>query len=219
MRSIALYSGGKDSTYSVYLAMQQGHEIERLVVIYPKNRESYMYHIPMIDRTRYQAEAMGIPRDVYHIGDSMEELRGVLENYDVDAVVSGAIASNYQKTKIEEVCTDLGLISYAPLWGKDQEMILRDMLQAGMKIMILGVYAYGLDETYLGRVIDEEVLESLKKLEEKYRINISGEGGEYETFVLDAPFFSKRIEVRDIVTRWNGIRGEIVDMRIELRQK
>ena len=219
MRSIALYSGGKDSTYSIYLAMQQGHEIERLVVIYPKNSESYMYHIPMIDRTRYQAEAMGIPRDVYHIGDSMEELRGVLENYDVDAVVSGAIASNYQKTKIEEVCTDLGLISYAPLWGKDQEMILRDMLQAGMKIMILGVYAYGLDETYLGRVIDEEVLASLKKLEEKYRINISGEGGEYETFVLDAPFFSKRIEVRDIVTRWDGIRGEIVDMRIELRQK
>ncbi len=221
MEAIALFSGGKDSSYSIYLAMQQGFEITRLVTIYPKNEESYMYHIPQIERTEYQARAMEIPRDVYRIGDEMEELKKILEKYDVDAVVSGAIASNYQKTKIEEVCTDLGLLSYAPLWGKDQERILRDMLSAGLKIMIIGVYAYGLDEWYLGKIIDFEVLEKLKEVEKKYKINIAGEGGEYESFVIDAPFFKKRVIVKNTRKKWNGIRGEldIGEMELEEKQK
>lgn len=221
MEAIALFSGGKDSSYSIYLAMQQGFEITRLVTIYPKNEESYMYHIPQIERTEYQAQAMEIPRDVYRIGDEMEELKKILENYDVDAVVSGAIASNYQKTKIEEVCTDLGLLSYAPLWAKDQEMLLRDMLSAGLEIMIIGVYAYGLDEWYLGKIIDSEVLEKLKEVEKKYKINMAGEGGEYESFVIDAPFFKKRVIVKNMRKKWNGIRGEleIGEMKLEEKQK
>jgi len=203
MRAVALFSGGKDSTYSIYLAMQQGFEVERLITIYPKKEDSYMYHIPAIERTRYQAEAMGIPQDVYGIGDSMEELKSVLENYDVDAVISGAIASNYQKTRIEEVCTDLGFLSYAPLWGKEQRKLLEDMLLADFKIMIVGVAAYGMDERFLGRIMDESLYAQLLELEKRYRINVSGEGGEYETFVTDAPFFPKKIKVRG--ERRNGI--------------
>ncbi len=219
MNAIALFSGGKDSTYAIYLAMQQGFEITRLVTIYPKNNESYMYHIPQIERTEYQARAMGLKRDEYSIGDETHELKEVLENYHVDAVVSGAIASNYQKTKIEEICTELGFVSYAPLWGKDQELILRDMLHAGLKIMILGVYAYGLDASYLGQLIDDGILERLKKVESKYKINMAGEGGEYETFVIDAPFFSKRIEVKNIERIWDGVRGELKIGNMELVDK
>ena len=209
MKAVALFSGGKDSTYSIYLALQQGFEIERLITIYPKVEDSYMYHIPAIERTKYQAQAMGIPQDVYSIGDSMEELQEVLGKYDVEAVISGAIASNYQKTKIEEVCTDLGFLSYAPLWGKNQRVLLKDMLSAGFKIMIVGVAAYGMDESYLGKIIDEDIYERLLLLEEQYRINVSGEGGEYETFVVDAPIFRYEIIVDDMEKIWDGMRGEI----------
>jgi len=219
MNAIALFSGGKDSTYAIYLAMQQGFKLTRLVTIYPKNTESYMYHIPQIERTEYQARAMCIKRDVYRIGDDTHELKEVLKNYNVDAVISGAIASNYQKTKIEEICTELGFVSYAPLWGKDQELILRDMLRAGLKIMILGVYAYGLDDSYLGKLIDSNMIDRLKKVESQYKINIAGEGGEYETFVIDAPFFSKRIEVEGIEKTWDGVRGEIKIENMKLADK
>ncbi len=219
MKAIALFSGGKDSTYAIYLAMQQGFEIQRLVTIYPKVKDSFMYHVPAIERTRFQAEAMGIPQDIHRIGDSVEELRGVLEKYNVDAVVSGAIASNFQKTKIEEVCTELGMLSYAPLWGKEQGMLLRDMLMAGFKIMIVAVAAYGLDESFLGKVMDDNVLKKLFELEKKYRINVSGEGGEYETFVLDAPFFRKSLKVKDFDVIWDGIRGNVEIKDIVLHQK
>ena len=209
MKAIALFSGGKDSTYSIYLAIQQGFEINRLITIYPKVKDSYMYHIPFIERTSLQARVMGIPRDVYSIGDSPWELKNVLSSYDVDAVISGAIASNYQKTKIEEACTELGFLSYAPLWGKNQDLVLRDMIAGDMKIMIVGVYAYGLDTSYLGRVIDSNVVNKLRKVKEKYSINLAGEGGEYETFVLDAPIFTHRIEVHALEKTWDGARGEL----------
>ena len=219
MKSVALFSGGKDSTYALYIAMQQGHEIEKLITIIPQRKDSYMYHVPAIERTKYQAEAMEIPQDVYRIGDDMEELKEILEKYDVDAVVSGAIASNYQKTKIEEICTDLGLISYAPLWGKEQKNLLEDMINAGMKITIISVSAYGLDSTYLGRIIDRSTLEDLAEIEKKYAINVSGEGGEYETYVLDAPFFKKRIEITGYEKIWGGMRGEILIKDMKLVEK
>ena len=209
MRAIALFSGGKDSTYSIYLAMQQGFEIEKLVTIYPKEKDSYMYHIPAIERTKYQARAMGIEQDIYSIGDSIEELKKIISHYDVDAVISGAIASNYQKTKIEEVCTELGLLSYAPLWGKNQRMLLQDMLLADFKIMIVAVAAYGLDESFLGKIIDEKIFKKLVELENKYKINVSGEGGEYETFVIDTPIFKKRLKVENYKIFWDGMRGHI----------
>ncbi len=216
MRAIALFSGGKDSTYALYLAMQQGHIVERLITIVPKNEDSYMYHVPVIDRTRYQAEAMGIPQDVYSAGDDTEELMDILSKYDADMVISGAIASNYQKTRIEEVCTDLGVVSYTPLWLKKQRTLLEDMLLAGFEIMMVGVAAYGLDDSFLGRVIDDEILKKLDELERKYRINIAGEGGEYETYVLYAPMFSKRIVVEDYDKIWDGVRGHIIMKSVSL---
>ena len=219
MRAIALFSGGKDSTYAIYLAMQQGYQVERLVTIFPEREDSYMYHVPVIERTRMLAEAMEIPQDVYSIGDSVEELNSILAKYNVDAVISGAIASNYQRVRIEEVCTDLGLLSYTPLWGKNQERLLKDMLLSGMKIMIVAVAAYGLGEDFLGKIIDEDVLEKLREVERKYSINIAGEGGEYESFVLDAPFFKRRVEILEISKRWNGMRGEIDILKARLSQK
>ncbi len=219
MKAVALFSGGKDSTYALYIAMQQGFEIEKLITIFPREKESYMYHIPAVERTRYQAQAMDIPQDIYTIGDSPEELKNILANYDVDAVISGAIASNYQKTRIEEVCTSLGLLSYTPLWGKEQRILLEDMLLAGFRIMIIAVAAYGLDEPFLGKILDYALLSQLEEVERRYSINISGEGGEYETYVLDAPFFKKRIEIEDMELQWHGTRGQVLLKKMKAVEK
>jgi len=65
------------------------------------------------------------------------------------------------------------------------------------EVIITGVFAYPLDESWLGRTIDQDFLQDVKKLYEKYKINPAGEGGEFETFVINCPLFSKRLEITD----------------------
>jgi diphthine-ammonia ligase len=93
------------------------------------------------------------------------------------------------------------------LWHKDQELLLRDQLHAGFRSIIVGVFAEGFDATWLGRPIDEQTIDALVQLHEKSGINIAGEGGEYETLVLDGPLFSKRLVIDDFVTEWNRDHG------------
>lgn len=205
MRLAALFSGGKDSTYALYWALQQGFEVKYLVSMHSKSEESYMYHVPNIHLTDLQAKAIGIPLiKGYTSGEEekeVEDLKKVLEDLNIDGIVAGALESEYQRTRIEKVCHELGLISYTPLWHKNSEQLLREMIHARFDIVIVGVSAYGLGKEWLGRKIDEKVVEELKRLNQKYGIHIGGEGGEFETFVKDAPFFKARI-IFDEVERY-----------------
>lgn len=205
MRLAALFSGGKDSTYALYWALQQGFEVKYLVSMHSKSEESYMYHVPNIHLTDLQAKAIGIPLiKGYTSGEEekeVEDLKKVLEDLNIDGIVAGALESEYQRTRIEKVCHELGLISYTPLWHKNSEQLLREMIHARFDIVIVGVSAYGLGKEWLGRKIDEKAVEELKRLNQKYGIHIGGEGGEFETFVKDAPFFKARI-IFDEVERY-----------------
>jgi len=205
MRLAALFSGGKDSTYALYWALQQGFEVKHLVSMHSKSEESYMYHVPNIHLTDLQAKAIGIPLiKGYTSGEEekeVEDLKKVLEDLNIDGIVAGALESEYQRTRIEKVCHELGLVSYTPLWHKNSEQLLREMIHAGFDIVIVGVSAYGLGKEWLGRKIDEKAVEELKRLNQKYGIHIGGEGGEFETFVKDAPFFKARI-IFDEVERY-----------------
>jgi predicted ATP pyrophosphatase (TIGR00289 family) len=205
MRLAALFSGGKDSTYALYWALQQGFEVKHLVSMHSKSEESYMYHVPNIHLTDLQAKAIGIPLiKGYTSGEEekeVEDLKKVLEDLNIDGIVAGALESEYQRTRIEKVCHELGLVSYTPLWHKNSEQLLREMIHAGFDIIIVGVSAYGLGKEWLGRKIDEKAVEELKRLNQKYGIHIGGEGGEFETFVKDAPFFKARI-IFDEVERY-----------------
>ncbi len=225
MKIAALFSGGKDSTYALYWAMQQGFDVKYLVSIHSKSEESYMYHVPNIHLTDLQAEAIGIPLiKGYTTGEKekeVEDLKRVLKGLDIDGVVAGALESEYQRVRIERVCHELGLRSYTPLWHKNPEMLLRDMLHAGFEIVIVGVSAYGLDKRWLGRVIDEKAIEELKGLNRKYGIHIGGEGGEFETFVRDAPFFKARIVFDEVEKIWDEYTysGVLVVKRAHLEWK
>lgn len=226
MRLAALFSGGKDSTYALHKAIESGHEVKQLVTIFPEKDSSWMFHYPCIELTRLQASAMGIPQIVGRSrGEKERELkdlsRVLRKTVGIDGVVSGAIASNYQKMRIEKVCEELNLACVTPLWGEDQEKLLKEEIGLGFEIIITGVYSEGFNSNWIGRRIDEKCVEELKGLEEKYEIQLSGEGGEFETLVLDCPLFKQKIRILEFRVRWDRKTGSgyMIDARAELVKK
>lgn len=195
MKLASLFSGGKDSTFSTFLMAQNGFEVVVLVSAKVTGEDSWMFHVPREGRGEL-AKKMGIPllefetkgEKEQELEDLKRALKMVKEKYGIDGVVSGAIESEYQKGKVETVCHELGLKHFTPLWRKDPEKVMREMLDAGFRAKIVSVSALGLDESWIGKEIDEEVIEELVRLHERYGVHISGEGGEYETLVIDGPF-------------------------------
>jgi len=203
MKVGVLFTGGKDSCLA-FKKVVQTHEIVCLITLISKNKESYMFHVPNIELTKIQAEAIGLPL-IQKITEGekekeLEDLKEVLieakEKFKIEGIVTGAIASNYQKRRIEKVCKELELKCINPLWNEDQIKLLEEVVESNFKFIITGVFAFPLDESFLGKEINREMIEKLKELRKRYKINPAGEGGEIETTVLDAPFFKKRIEVK-----------------------
>jgi diphthine-ammonia ligase len=219
MKVIALISGGKDSIYAIYKAKQAGHEIKYVATIHSKNPDSYMYHTPNIGLTFMQSRIMGmqlVSKETLGIKEQeVRDLEILLKNLDAEAVVCGAIASKYQKDRVENVCKELGLKMIAPLWGKNPEKLLKEMLKDGFEIIITAVAADGFDESWLGRKIDEKCIKDLQKLEKKHGISIVGEGGEFETLVTDCPLFAKKLEITKAEKVWKDNSGvyEIKDAK------
>jgi diphthine-ammonia ligase len=197
MKLAALFSGGKDSVYAVHYARQQGYDVTCLLTMVSKNKESYMYHTLKVDRIPelaksmgiklYEAESEGVKEE--EVDDLMEVLEELKEKEGIEGVVSGALASDYQKTRIERVCEELGLASMAPMWHVDPEAYMGFLIKEGFDVRVAGVFADGLDESWVGRKLDGNALLELKKLHAKNGISIAGEGGEYETYVMGAPGF------------------------------
>ncbi|WP_456365813.1 diphthine--ammonia ligase [Thermococcus sp.] len=207
MRVAVLYSGGKDSNYALHWALRHGFEVKYLVSMVSESEESYMYHVPNIHLTELQARAIGIPLvKGFTSGEKekeVEDMKAVLEGLKVEGIVAGALASEYQKNRVDRVAKELGLRSFAPAWHRDPVDYMREIIGI-FDVVIVGTAAYGLDQSWLGRRIDEKALDELVKLHGKYRIHIAGEGGEFETFVRDAPFFKARIVFDEVGRRWDG---------------
>lgn len=168
--------------------------------------ESYMYHVPNIHLTELQARAIGIPLvKGFTSGEKekeVEDMKAVLEGLKIDGVVVGALASEYQKQRVDRVAKELGIESFAPAWHRDPVDYMREIIGI-FDVVIVGTAAYGLDQNWLGRRIDEKALEELIKLNEKYKVHVAGEGGEFETFVRDAPFFRARVVFDEVEKKWN----------------
>jgi ABC transporter with metal-binding/Fe-S-binding domain ATP-binding protein len=210
LKVAALLSGGKDSVYAAYVAMQQGWEVARFVTLVPANPSSYMFHHPNVSLARLQAKAAGIPhREVKTAGEKEKELsdlKRALSGLGVSGVVSGAIESEYQKERVDFTCQELGLKSFAPLWRKPQERLAFEEARE-LDSVIVSVSAEGLGMEWLGRKFDGECVRELAKLKGKSGISVCGEGGEFETLVLDAHFFGKRLEIVEAETEWRGTGG------------
>jgi len=192
---------------------QAGHEVVCLVTVVPEDPHSWVFHTLNLEHLPEMAKAMG--KDLIAMPSSGEEgadlaaLETALRDLDVEGVVTGAIASDYQWDRINGVCQKQGLKVFSPLWRKDQLTILNDMLQAGMKAMIVGVYSDGLDREWLGRVLDREAVDRLSSLSKAKGMNVSGEGGEYETLVLDSPMHLSALVPDDVRVEFSRDSGQL----------
>ena len=203
MKLGVLFSGGKDSTYAAYLARKEGYELGCLISVKSKNPDSYMFHTPNIDLVKYQAEAMNLPLIVKESeGEKeveLEDLEDVIkiakDKYKIEGLISGALYSSYQKDRIEKIADKLSLKCISPLWHKNQEKYMKELIGNKFEIIFSSIAADGLDKSWLGKTITLEDIDKLIKISKKVGLNVAGEAGEFESLVLNCPLFDKRLEI------------------------
>jgi len=238
MEVVGLVSGGKDSCYNLVLCVALGYKLVAIANLAPADREqdeceSHMFQtighnviadlarcldVPLYStglkgssvRTALQYERTG--------GDEVEDMFALLAQVKADfpnlaAVSSGAILSSYQRLRVEHVSSRLGLTSLALLWQRDQAELLDEMLENGVRAVLLKVASMGLiPRLHLGK--DLLVLrEHLHKLDRSYGVHICGEGGEYETLTLDCPLFRRRL-VLDSTELVGDLRTDIAPVAV-----
>ena len=216
MNLAALYSGGKDSTFALYRATKEGNQVSCLITMLPDRDDSLFFHYPNAYCTLYQAECLGIPListkancrgKEQELDALVQALTEAKQTFAIEGIVTGGLASKFQQENFQQICSKLDLQYCSPSWNLDQTRYMHDLLANNFVIMIVGVSAGGLDEGWLGRILDHSALKELESLSRKYGFSIAFEGGEAETFVLDCPIFKKKIKVKDARKHWDGVRG------------
>lgn len=219
MKFVALISGGKDSFFNILQCKLNGHQLVALANLHPADKrndeiDSFMFQTVGHSVIDYYEECVGVPLHKRAITggstnvaleyvptqhDEIEDLYELLKEVkkahpDVEGVSCGAILSHYQRTRVENVCDRLGLTSLAYLWQLDQSELMNAMCDLGLDARLVKVAAIGLTEKHLGKLISE-MCPILTKLNQMYDVHVCGEGGEFETLVLDAPFFLKQLHI------------------------
>lgn len=242
MKVVALISGGKDSCYNMCKCVDDGHEIVALANLFPPTRadkddelDSFMYQTVGHQAIEVYAAAMGVPlfrREIsgtpvsqeyeYTVTakDEVEDLYQLLvdikaKGIEYDAISVGAIHSNYQGNRAQNICDRLGIKMLAYLWERNQEELLQEMIDYGIDAILIKVAVIGLDQKHLGKTL-KEMQPTLLNLKDKFGINVCGEGGEYETLTLDCPLFSNQkllLEESDIVVHSNDAFAQVSYLR------
>ncbi|MCK5282953.1 MAG: diphthine--ammonia ligase [Nanoarchaeota archaeon] len=221
-----LWSSGKDSAFAAYTMKKQNYDMNCLISLKSRNPDSYMFHTPNIDLVELQAKAIGIPLIIQktkgekekELNDLKKAIKKAKELYKIEGIVTGALFSNYQRERIERICDELELKIFSPLWHLDQESEMRDIIKNKFSIIFSSIAAYGLDKTWLGKTITDKDIDKLVELNKKYQINIAGEGGEFESLVLDCPLFKKKINIIDSeIIEENQNTAKLIIKKAELK--
>lgn len=213
--------------YAVHVVKQAGHEITFLLAMEPQNKESFLFHVPNIPWTALQARAMDIPLVIIHTkgekSQEMKDLKNALAELKsktkIQGVVTGAIASTYQASRIQKICYELDLYCFNPLWQTNPKSHWHELFINGFEIFLASVAAEGLDKKWLGKKMDESALHDLFALEKKHHLSSIGEGGEFESFVTNAPLFQKKIHISKFKDEWKGLQGTRHILKAELVSK
>ncbi len=222
---VALLSGGKDSSWALYRARERGLDVTHVLAAQPAD-DSYLFHVPATDLTELIAESVGLSyrsfpvaspastdagaagdAELDTLAEALKALEGELDGV-LAGLISGAVASEFQHDRLARLCEQFGIEQCSPLWGVDPEPALRRMVDHGFEIRVVAVAAAGLDETWLGRRLDHAAIDELVELAARHRLHVLGEGGEYETLVVDGPHMDRRLAF-DADPRWDGPRGQL----------
>ena len=216
MKLAALFSGGKDSTYSIYKVKQMGHDVKCLVTVFPKSSNSHLLHFPTIELTKLQSKTLKIPQitstlDSDELAEEIDAIKILLErakqDFQIEGLVHGGISSEFQKKCFENICQENDLKIVTPLWNTYPKEHMNDLISSGFKFILTSVSSDGLDETWLGKIISISDISRLGELSNKYGFNLNFEGGEAETFVVDCPLYSQPIKISKSEKIWDGYRG------------
>jgi diphthine-ammonia ligase len=213
MKVIALLSGGKDSVCAIETARGFGWDVPVALTMHPAADDAWMYHTPNLPVVRGIAECLGLSLieapsrtgQIEEVEDLEDALREAKEELALDGVVSGALASEYQRTRIESACHRVGLKSFAPLWHKEPVSYVSSLVHGGWDIRFSRTAADGVSPSWLGEPLDDKKYESMRN--HRARPHVAGEGGEYETLVLDAPAFTSRLVVDEARVLAEGSRA------------
>lgn len=199
-RAVALYSGGKDSHYSVLVSYNQGISVEALVVVLPRREDSWLFHTVNAAWSRLHGDAMEMPVHMVPVSglknseyfELRNSLRQLLAAYpEVDYLVVGAVKSKYQLERFKTLSEELGLKLHAPLWGQNEEELLKREV-GELRFIVTAIQAYCLSSRLLGNPSSSEIVYLLTKAHRECGVSLVGEGGEFETFVIGSPLFNGR---------------------------
>lgn len=223
MNVAVLISGGKDSALALHRVLKKGYNVKYLVTMIPLNDDSWMFHHQNIRLTDLFSKAVGIPiikKETDGIKEEeLEDLEKLLTPLNVEGIVSGAVFSEYQKFRIDRICKKLGFKSITPLWHENPTSLINELTELGFQAIITGVYALGFDQDWLGRLINSKTLRALIHLKRKYNVSILGEGGEYESLVIDAPYFKRKIQIIRARKVWEENNGYLLIEKAKLLKK
>jgi diphthine-ammonia ligase len=225
LRLAALYSGGKDSTFSIFKIRELGHEVVCLIAMNPSAEDSLLFHYPNIGLTHYLAEAMQIPLTTFAVNKESKEgefqaleqaIIRVKSDYDIQGIVHGAISSRFQNELFRRICSDNQLVMLTPLWNAVPLQYMYCLLSEKFDIKIVSVSAMGLGKDWLGKSLDTNSLSLLESLSKKHGFDLAFEGGDAETLVVNCPLFTKKLDIKKAVVHWDGQRGifEILEVTL-----
>lgn len=201
MKLAILFSGGKDSHLAMYKASKE-HEISCGITMKSLNSYSYMFQSLGCEYTKLQLEMQGIPQILVETeGEKEKELEDLkngiiqaVEEYQIDGIITGAILSTYQSSRIQQICDDLNLWCFNPLWQINEKEMLEE-LEKHFEVILLGVFGYPLTKSFVGKKLDSQTISKLLEFKEKFQLSPIGEGGEFESFVLNGPMYKKSLSI------------------------
>jgi len=224
MTVTALVSGGKDSIYSAYLADTQGWPVDELVTVVPEEPEAMMFHTPNLGLVGLQARAWGKSHRTVAVrgrgeANELKALREAVEGA-TGPIVTGAIQSSYQWARLLRVADAVHRRVFAPLWRVAPARVVREEVAAGLDIRLVHLAAEPLTPDLLGRRLDLPMIEEIERRSRSVRlVNVAGEGGEFESLVVDAPFFAERLEMESVDRLVNGATSSLRVERARLVPK
>ncbi len=227
MKLAVLFSGGKDSNFALYKA-SKNNEILCLISMISENKESYMFQTPGNDFIDFQAKVMEIPliryatngEKEYELEDLKLAIQKAIKNFKIEGIVTGAIKSVYQASRIQKICNELDIYCFNPLWQIDEKDFLNQLITEKFEVLLLGIYSYPFTKKYIGKIFNNNFRDELFELNDKFKVSVVGEGGEMETFVLDSPMFKKKLKIIDFEIIMDSENAGLMNIKkIEVKEK
>jgi len=221
MKLACLFSGGKDSCLALHKVLQDGHEVNFLLNVSTETRDSFMFHKPEMKLLKKQAKELGIKLIVEKSEGEKEEELDDLKNLilkvreKIEGIVVGGIASNYQGSRIKKICDELGLKFLAPLENYNSEKLWSELFENNFEIILTKISCEGIGKEWIGKIIQREDYEQLKKISEKYKFRMDFEGGEAESAVLFMLEFKKKIKINFDILSEGKFRHFIINLKIK----